>query len=84
MNYLGVIGTSKKEDERRLPIHPDHLFRLPLAVRKKLIFEKGYGIPFNKSDEEMETHSGGVAKRSELLSEIGSVVSKTVLGIGVT
>lgn len=80
MNYLGVIGTSKKEDERRLPIHPDHLFRLPLAVRKKLIFEKGYGIPFNKSDEEMETHSGGVAKRSELLSEIGSVViAKPVL-----
>lgn len=80
MNHLGVIGTSKKEDERRLPIHPDHLFRLPLEVRKKLIFEKGYGIPFNISDEEMEAHSGGVANRSELLSEIGSVViAKPVL-----
>lgn len=80
MNYLGVIGTSKKEDERRLPVHPDHLFRLPLEVRKKLIFEKGYGIPFNISDEEIEFHSGGVAMRNELLSEIGSVViAKPVL-----
>ncbi len=26
---FGVIGTSKKVDERRLPIHPDHLKRLP-------------------------------------------------------
>jgi len=41
MKTLGVIGTSKKEDERRLPIHPEHLLRLPLEVREKLIFEKG-------------------------------------------
>lgn len=80
MNSLGVIGTSKKEDERRLPIHPDHLFRLPLEVREKLIFEKGYGDRFNISDEEIESYSGGVATRSELLSEIGSVViAKPVL-----
>ncbi len=26
---FGVIGTSKKEDERRVPIHPEHLNRLP-------------------------------------------------------
>ena len=22
---MGVIGTSKKEDERRVPLHPEHL-----------------------------------------------------------
>jgi len=42
---LGVIGTSRKEDEKRVPIHPDHLSRLPEDVRKQLIFEKGYGKP---------------------------------------
>ena len=36
---LGVIGTSKKEDEKRVPIHPDHLSRLPEDIRKQLIFE---------------------------------------------
>ena len=40
---MGVIGTSKKEDERRFPIHPEHLSRLPENIRKQLIFEKGYG-----------------------------------------
>ena len=46
MLTMGVIGTSKKEDERRLPIHPEHLKRLPENIRKQLIFEKGYGAPF--------------------------------------
>jgi len=80
MNTLGVIGTSKKEDERRLPIHPDHLFRLPYEVRKRLIFEKGYGKSFNVDDEEIKSRSGGLASRSELLSDIGSVIiAKPVL-----
>lgn len=74
MKSFGVIGTSRKEAERRLPIHPDHLLRLPLEVRRQLIFEKGYGKPFNTTDEEIESLSGGVATRSELLSDMGSVV----------
>ena len=40
IQHLGVIGTSRKEDEKRVPIHPDHLSRLPKDIRKKLIFEK--------------------------------------------
>ena len=80
MNTFGVIGTSKKEDERRLPIHPDHLFRLPYEVRKRLIFEKGYGKSFNVEDDEIKSRSGGLASRSELLSDIGSVIiAKPVL-----
>jgi len=80
MRTFGVIGTSKKEDERRLPIHPDHLLRLPQEVREKLIFEKGYGKPFKIDDGEMASLSGGVASRSELLSDIGSVIiAKPVL-----
>ena len=44
---MGVIGTSKKENERRVPIHPEHLKGLPEYIRKQLIFEKGYGTPSN-------------------------------------
>ena len=40
---FGVIGTSKKVDEQRIPIHPEHLMRLPEQIRKQLIFEKRYG-----------------------------------------
>jgi alanine dehydrogenase len=77
---LGVIGTSRKEDEKRVPIHPDHLLRLPLDIRKQLIFEKGYGKPFGLEDEFFISQTGGVASRHELLAEIGSVIiAKPVL-----
>lgn len=71
---MGVIGTSMKEDERRLPIHPDHLERLPMAMRRQLVFEKGYGLPFNLSDVELSEMTGGIATRQEILSDIGAVI----------
>ncbi|QCX39579.1 NAD(P) transhydrogenase subunit alpha [Aureibaculum algae] len=77
---MGVIGTSKKEDERRVPIHPEHLKRLPEHIRKQLIFEKGYGKPFNFSDKEITELTGGIASRSEILSDIGTaIIAKPIL-----
>lgn len=70
----------KKKDERRVPIHPEHLSRLPEDIRKQLIFEKGYGKRFGVSDEFLVSQTGGVASRQELLTEIGSVIiAKPVL-----
>ena len=76
MNKLrfGVIGTSRKEDERRIPIHPEHLMRLPEQIRRQLIFEESYGAPFGIDDSEMSDLSGGVATRHELLANIGNVI----------
>lgn len=71
---FGVIGTSKKKYERRVPIHPEHLPRLTEDYRKKLIFEEGYGEPFGVSDAEIAAQTGGVAPRSSLLSDIGNVI----------
>ncbi len=71
---MGVIGTSKKEDERRVPIHPEHLKRLPEYIRQQLIFEEGYGAPFNIEDKEISELTGGIATRSEILSDLGSVI----------
>jgi alanine dehydrogenase len=71
---MGVIGTSKKEDERRVPIHPEHLMRLPEPIRKQLVFEKGYGKPFNMVDEQISEITGGVASRDEILTDLGSVI----------
>ncbi|PWJ54767.1 alanine dehydrogenase [Dyadobacter jejuensis] len=77
---MGVIGTSKKVDERRVPIHPEHLKRLPENIRKQLIFEKGYGLPFHVEDAEIRELTGGIATRSEILSDIGAVIiAKPVL-----
>ncbi len=77
---MGVVGTSRKVDERRVPIHPEHIKRLPEKIRKQLIFEKGYGVPFNIEDDEIAKQTGGMATRKEILSDIGSVIiAKPVL-----
>ena len=74
MLKLGVIGSSQKPNERRLPIHPDHLQRLSEPVRRQLVFEKGYGAPLGISDEEIARQTGGIATRRELLADLGAVV----------
>jgi len=77
---IGVAHTSKKKNEKRIPIHPDHFLRLPKHIKNQLVFEKGYGEPFNISDEEMCEQISGVASRSELLSKMDAVIiAKPVL-----
>jgi len=71
---FGVIGTSKKTDEKRIPIHPEHLPRLSEKIRQQLIFEEGYGKPFGIADSEIAAQTGGVATRHELLANIGNVI----------
>ena len=77
---LGVIGTSKKPDERRVPIHPDHLSRIPESIRRQLIFEENYGEPFGITDSEIAAQTGGIATRHALLADLGKVIiAKPVL-----
>lgn len=80
MRTFGVIGTSRKEDERRLPIHLDHLTRLPLSIKKQLVFEKGYAQSFAMDEDELASTTGGLASRTEILADIGAVIiAKPVL-----
>jgi len=81
MLEIGVIGTSKKQNERRVPIHPAHLSRISKQIRRQLIFEEGYGKAFNVSDEELAAlTSGRTEEREKLLSELGNVIiAKPVL-----
>jgi len=77
---VGIIGTSGKDDERRVPIHPEHLSRLTRSVREKLVFESGYGERFGVSDAELARQVGGLASRDELLESMDAViVAKPVL-----
>jgi N5-(carboxyethyl)ornithine synthase len=74
MLKFGVVGTSRKKSERRRPLHPEHLARLPEEVRRCLIFEEAYGAPFGMSDAETAALSGGVATRRELFADVGNVI----------
>ncbi len=71
---FGIIGTSKKKDERRVPIHLEHLSRMSEEVRRQLIFEEGYGKLFGMEDAELAEQVGGIASRHELLADLGNVI----------
>lgn len=72
---VGVIGTSKKPHESRVPIHPNHLLRIPQEIRRQLVFENGYGKRFGVTDNEISRLSAGhTMTREKLLSDIGNVI----------
>lgn len=65
---LGVLATTRKPDERRLPIHPRHIERIPPALRQQLILEEGYGERFGVPDAHLAGLVGRVVPRAELLA----------------
>lgn len=65
---LGVLSTSSKENELRLPIHPHHIQRIDADLRSHMILESGYGVRFGVSDEHLATLVAGLAPREEVLS----------------
>ncbi len=65
---LGVVGSSAKENEHRLPLHPEHLPRLEADLRAQITLEHGYGERFGVEDSTLAPHVAGFASRSEILS----------------
>ena len=66
---LGVVGTSAKENEYRLPLHPEHLPLLDPDLRARITLEHGYGARFGASDASLAEHVAGFASRAELLAD---------------
>ena len=64
---LGVMATSRKVDERRVPIHPAHLERIDADLRANIILERGYGLRFGIDDSELEPLVGSMASREEII-----------------
>lgn len=65
---LGILASTRKPDERRLPIHPLHLDRIAPEIREQLILEEGYGERFGLSDAELAPLVGRIAPRKQLLA----------------
>ncbi len=66
---LGVIGTSRKEAERRQAIHPAHLDRIDRGLRDRMFVEHGYGERFGVSDVQLAPLVGGLRSRDALVAE---------------
>lgn len=69
MLSLGVFGTSRKENELRLPIHPRHLERIAESLRGSIFLEEGYASHFGLTTSEIEGLVGGVRSQDELVAE---------------
>ena len=66
---VGIVGSSLKENEERVAIHPEHIERIPQELRKQMTFEKGYGLKFGMDDQTIaQLTSGRVALRKEILN----------------
>ena len=76
---IGVLGTSLKENEFRIPIHPDQFSWIDKEIKKKLFFEKNYAKNFGINREKFEGF-GGVLDRTDIFKKCDLVlVPKPVL-----
>ncbi len=81
MSSLGVLAQSAKENERRLPLHPDHLGRIPDDLRAGIYLERGYGERHGIPDERLEGLVGGLRTRAELVESCDVLLQpKPLLG----
>lgn len=76
---LGIFGRSRKENERRLAIHPAHFARIDPDLRQQLYLEAGYGEPFGVSDEQLSAQVAGLLPRAELIAAADIVMIPKVL-----
>ena len=71
---IGVIGTSRKRDERRLAIHPEHFDRIDPALRARMYVEHGYGERFGVADDEIGALVAGLRSREALMADCDVIV----------
>jgi alanine dehydrogenase len=63
------MARSRKENERRLAIHPMHIERIDAGLRQRIYLERGYGEPFGVPDERLAGYVAGMRTREELLAD---------------
>jgi alanine dehydrogenase len=66
---IAVMARSRKENERRLAIHPLHVERIAADLRARVYLERGYGERFGVPDEQLAPWVAGLGPREQLLAE---------------
>ncbi|MEO7448255.1 MAG: N(5)-(carboxyethyl)ornithine synthase [Humibacillus sp.] len=72
---LGVMARSLKENERRLPLHPKHVDRIPEELRGRIFLETGYGERHGVSDAQLQPFVGGFRSREQLVEECDIILA---------
>lgn len=71
---IGVFGRSRKENEFRVPVFPEHLSRFPESLRRLMVFEEGYGTRFGYQDSYFTGLGAKVAGRERLLEDCSVIM----------
>jgi alanine dehydrogenase len=69
-----LLGTTRKENEYRLPIHPRHFGTIPEELRKSIFIEEGYGGRFGTTRADLEASFAGVRTQRGLLEMCDVIV----------
>ena len=65
---MGVVGSSAKENEHRLPLHPDHFARVPEELASRITLEHGYAARFGRTDDDLAPYVAGFASRDDVIT----------------
>jgi len=65
---LGVLANSSKENEFRLPIHPQHFDRIDADLRGRILLEHGYGDRYGVSEDHLVRQVAGMGSRAEIIA----------------
>lgn len=74
MLTTGILATSRKDNERRVPFHPAHLGRIRSEHRSWITLESGYGDPFGVADGWIREMGFRLAPREVLLADSELVI----------
>ena len=66
---LGVIARSRKDNEKRLAIHPLHVERIEVGLRRRIYLERGYGERFGVPAGHLAGYVAGLRTRDQLLAD---------------
>lgn len=70
---IAVFRTSYKENEKRIPIFPEHIKLIPKNIIVNMVFEDNYGVDYNISNDSIVNLGASIAKRHDLF-EIADIL----------
>jgi len=72
---MGMVGSSFKENERRVAIHAAHFPLIDAESRSRIYVEKGFGARFGIEDSWIAQHVAGLKEREALWAECDIVMN---------
>lgn len=66
---MGMIGSSTKENEKRVAVHPADFHRIDAETRRRIYVEKGFGERFHIGDDMIAREVAGLMEREELFEK---------------